>query len=31
MFMFDKKQLLIGAAIIVVLELVTTVVRASGL
>lgn len=31
MFMFDKKQLLIGAAIIVVLEFVTTVVRASGL
>jgi len=31
MFMFDKRQILIGAAIIVVIEFVTTVVRASGL
>jgi hypothetical protein len=30
MFMFDRKQLLVGAAIILLLELVTTVVRASA-
>ena len=28
--MFDRRQLLIGAAIIMVIELVTTVVRAGG-
>ena len=31
MFMFDRKQLLLAAAIVALIEVVTTVLRASGL